>query len=318
MQGRSMLNVSFAATKHLDSLKVINSLNENDTCQGIKVSDGGYSRIMIVGTPRSGTTLVQSLFATQSQFYAFPESHFFTGTAKILSANSALIYRAPERFVANFLQSLGLPASILTGSEFGWKARVLSMVKPEVLATFMLDVIDRIALSEGNKQRWIEKTPRHLHYVNWVKKDIRNRKVGFVHVFRDKARNVHSLHKASIAWGRVYSMRQASKMWDEDITRHATYLGRTGHVFVRYEDVVENPERAMTVAFEKLGLTFDPARLSHRAEVSKTLIRRDEIWKENNTLNEIKFHAPTENGLMDTHISSHVQRKLEQLIEVAR
>ncbi len=35
-------------------------------------------RIFVVGAPRSGTTLVQSLIASHSQVTSFTESHFFS------------------------------------------------------------------------------------------------------------------------------------------------------------------------------------------------------------------------------------------------
>ena len=34
-------------------------------------------RVFIVGVPRSGTTLIQSLLASHPQIETFPESHFF-------------------------------------------------------------------------------------------------------------------------------------------------------------------------------------------------------------------------------------------------
>ena len=42
----------------------------------IKIKD----RIFIVGCPRSGTTLLQSLLAAHPQIHSFPETHFFPNT----------------------------------------------------------------------------------------------------------------------------------------------------------------------------------------------------------------------------------------------
>ncbi|MGL4503377.1 MAG: sulfotransferase family protein, partial [Planktothrix sp.] len=39
------------------------------------------NRIFLVGCPRSGTTLLQSLLAAHPQIASFPESHFFQSLA---------------------------------------------------------------------------------------------------------------------------------------------------------------------------------------------------------------------------------------------
>ena len=43
--------------------------------------------IFIVGYPRSGTTLLQSLLATQENVYSMPETHFFTAISRSIKTN---------------------------------------------------------------------------------------------------------------------------------------------------------------------------------------------------------------------------------------
>ncbi len=41
------------------------------------MSEPPVGRIFLVGTPRSGTTLYQSIMAAHSQILSLPETHFF-------------------------------------------------------------------------------------------------------------------------------------------------------------------------------------------------------------------------------------------------
>ena len=44
--------------------------------------------VFIVGNGRSGTTLLQSLLATQNGVYSFPETHFFSHVYPLLESDS--------------------------------------------------------------------------------------------------------------------------------------------------------------------------------------------------------------------------------------
>lgn len=246
-----------------------------------KLFNHDLMRIMIVGTPRSGTTLLQSLIATHPDIYTLPETHFFTGTAKKIPPGCAFLYRDPEKFAKAFLSSIGKPERLLPPSGFGVIRRAACVFNPSLLASYYLELLDSLARFD-NKSIWLEKTPRHLHYIDWLEADKLSKTVTFVHIIRGHDATVRSIAKASKTWVRPMDHKAASRRWARDLDRHAKYVGREGHYFVRYEDISANPQKVMKKLYSELNLHFDPKDLELRVERSKYIIRESEHWKLNN------------------------------------
>ena len=101
-------------------------------------------RIFLVGAPRSGTTILQSLLAAHSEIISFPESKFF----------HYLLY---EPFVANlssrltsfFRDEINRPDLL---NDFDDSQTV------ETKTRWFVGVLDGLAM-EQNKSIWLEKTP---------------------------------------------------------------------------------------------------------------------------------------------------------------
>ena len=55
----------------------------------IKDLNTNTSPIFIVGYPRSGTTLLQSMLYTQKNIYSFPETHFFTKILPLVNGKNS-------------------------------------------------------------------------------------------------------------------------------------------------------------------------------------------------------------------------------------
>ena len=93
-------------------------------------------RIFVVGVPRSGTTLVQSLLAAHSQVTSFTESHFFSRYFRALPRlSSAILTRDPAPRVRDFLLENGAESSFVAAS----MGAVSSSVPAEFLLPLRID-----------------------------------------------------------------------------------------------------------------------------------------------------------------------------------
>ncbi len=244
-------------------------------------------RVFVVGVPRSGTTLVQSLLAAHSEMTSFTESHFFDKHFTILSPPfRPILTRDPAPRLREFLaeNSEDPPAAanwLEERSRSTLRARPLLPFYTLSTARQLLLVLDELAIRRGTSS-WIEKTPRHLRYIPFLETAVGgNARNYFIHVIRDGLDVVASLHEASKSWERPYDLDACVKRWNEDV---AFSLGRapapTDHL-VFYEDLTSRPETTIGQVIEWLGLAWEPEILERYAGAAGRLITPDEEWKSN-------------------------------------
>jgi hypothetical protein len=132
---------------------------------------------------------------------------------------------------------------------------------------------------------WLEKTPRHLHYINLIRGAAPD--AMFIHVVREPSRVVASMVEVTSrepGWGGPRSVQQCLDRWINDvvITRTAAADGEH-HVVVSYEQLVADPAGTLARLFAALGPhadCFDVGRSLTGYRATAQLIRRDdENWK---------------------------------------
>jgi hypothetical protein len=243
-------------------------------------------RIFMVGVPRSGTTLVQSLLAAHSAMTSFTESHFFDRHfTHLRSLSSPILIKSPASRVQEFLAENDEPPPD-TAVWFEWQDRFALRLRPLLpfqtrrVARQLLKVLDELALGRG-KSSWVEKTPMHLRYVPFLERlsspEIRT---CFVHVIRDGLDVVASLHEASQSWERPYDLGTCVRRWNTDVAFSLSRIGAPTDHFIFYEDLTSQPEAALRRLLAELGLDWEPDILERYACTSDRLITEQEAWKE--------------------------------------
>jgi hypothetical protein len=242
-------------------------------------------RVFVVGVPRSGTTLVQSLLATHSTATSFTESHFFSRHYALLPLlGTPILTRDPGPRLREFLAENHEPppAAIDWFDTMGRGARggrVLLPCQTRPAARQFLKVLDEVARRRG-RSCWIEKTPRHLRYLPLVEKvsgaDSRTR---FVHVIRQGLDVVASLHEASRSWELRYDLDACVRRWNADVGFSLSRIGAPSDLFVFYEELTARPERTLRRLLEGLGLGWEPEILEEFGHTSGRLITSEEEWK---------------------------------------
>lgn len=242
-------------------------------------------RAFVVGCPRSGTTLLQSLLAAHPGVTSFPESHFL----RRLEPDKALYRRlglASRRAVPRLeayvseLREHGSDARAALGDwqapgwPLKWSARV-------VFRAFVRS-LDRVALVRGAGV-WIEKTPNHLRYVHLIERYLPRARV--IHIVRDGLETVASLYRVTHAhpesWDGAWGLERCVDRWNESISRTAAQAGKPNHCLVRYEKLVERPAEVLAPVCALLGIEFRDEMLggSSREGAAGQVVNAWETWK---------------------------------------
>lgn len=243
------------------------------------------TRIFVVGVPRSGTTLLQSLLAAHSRVASFTESHFFSRHFRFLPGSSvAVLARDPTARVREFLEENRVSPSAVAGAI---EERLADALPPKLLlplgtrgvARELLRGLDDLA-RDRSCSNWVEKTPRHLRYVPFLERLAGpEQRTRFVHVIRNGMETVASLFTASKHWERSYDLDACVARWNGDV---AFSLGRStsdADRFVFYEELTSQPEAVLERLLAGLDLDWEPEILDRYAQGSEHLVRPDETWK---------------------------------------
>ena len=235
-------------------------------------------RIFLVGCPRSGTTLVQSLLASAPGMVTFTESHFFD---KCFRSRFKPLRRdvydreCVESTIERFNRENDLRDDRF--DDDAWKSA-------SSLARAFIHKLDRVS-SGNNGTGWVEKTPDHLRRIRLIQSVAPD--AMFVHVLRNPAETIASLRMASMEWGRPRSWLAFAAKWSICVVASARDMGKVGHAHIFYEDIIDDSRQASMRLFDELGLAWDEGVLERYLVTAKTVIAADETWKQNN-LREIR------------------------------
>jgi hypothetical protein len=147
-------------------------------------------------------------------------------------------------------------------------------------AAAFISILNTLTTREGNAL-WVEKTPRHLHCIEYIEQFVRNAK--FIHILRNGEDVVASLyevtHQYPEAWGGPRSIEKCITRWCDDARISLSYQDRPDHLLVRYEALMAKPQSALERICSFIDLTFDQAMLESYSQEAKSIILKQETWK---------------------------------------
>lgn len=250
-------------------------------------------RIFVVGFPRSGTTLVQSLLAAHPDLTSFTESHFFSRHFSKWRRRTVL-RRDPSERARQWLaeNAVGdqaeepvrrrlahLETLLPSGRGSLWSGMVRAQ-RTEVVAHALLDLIDAVAAARGAPS-WVEKTPMHLRFAGFLERLHRSRsgQLRFVHVVRQGTDAVRSLVQASETWDRPYNSQRGARRWNRDLKATLDRADSDIDSVLLYEQLLEDPEPTLQRLLARLGLPWHPQILDNYANQAESLVASNESWK---------------------------------------
>jgi hypothetical protein len=219
----------------------------------------GYEGVVVLGVPRSGTTLLRRLLDAHPEFHCPPETN---------------LLGAASRFLEEHPHAGGLAVGVVPGLAFSGleEEQVLGRLREFVFGFF------RELAQRAGKPRWAEKTATDVFHVDAIERLCGGR-CRYLIVTRSPLDAICSMQELS------ERMQAYLPELHAYVQRHPSTLEAFAHAWVdanqrllelerrhpdwclrlRYEDLAADPARAMARVFEFLGAPADPAALIARA-----------------------------------------------------
>lgn len=190
--------------------------------------------IFIIGCPRSGTTLVRVILDSHPNICCGPETHLIKN-------------------LKTLKESIDKSWHIL--KTYGIQQKVLVEKLSEIFQMFPEHYVET-----KDKQRWAEKTPDNIFYVDFINELFPSCK--FINVIRDGRDVVCSFKER---WGRK-TIFYAIKTWNRSIDltyQYRTRFTKDRYLEIRYEQLVSNAEEETKKIMEFLGEPWTSELLEH-------------------------------------------------------
>lgn len=236
--------------------------------------------IIVVGCPRSGTTMLQLMLHAHPRIAIPPETRFVLavygerrdfGDLSVADNRRALARRIVDRRETRFCD-LGLDAEDIV-------ERITA--GPGTLGSALGTIFQQYA-ARFDKPRWGDKRPAYLNNI-----DVLHRlfpEAQFVNIVRDGRDCVASLKE--MKWHRkdIYATVAAWARAVDDARRAARRLGPDSWFELRYEDLVADPHTHLVNLCAYLGEEYDPA-MAEPSAVAGVAVPSFKTW-------HARTHAP--------------------------
>jgi len=255
----------------------------------------------IVGTSRSGSTLLQSMLNSHDKITIPPETHFFYSCERIHEK----YYKAEcEKRFRNELIEFWCREKTRIGdlqlceNRLKESAEKLELHKPIDLYNLHLTLYRKIR----GKNIIGEKTPKHILHAKEILKAFPNAKI--ISLFRDPRAVAHS--EKCVQFGSP-SVFITSKRWRKYVKMHHQLrreLSDEQYISLRYCDLVKNPKSELERVCRCLGVDFNVSMLNYHQREEKGFADREKSWK-NETLEPLKKDKNSEwaEALTDSEVA---------------
>ena len=215
---------------------------------------GSDRPIIILGCPRSGTTLVQVMLHSHPRIAIPPETRFLLPAYRERLRFGDLRAAASRRALGDFI--VRTKGHRFADLGLGRDATVGRIVEGPPTLGSAVGIVLRAYAERFGRPRWGDKRPAYYNHIEVVMRLFPNAKI--VHVVRDPRDCVASLKR--MPWWRTDSYHSVAA-WAQSIDNTERAMRRwPGSVTrVRYEQLVAEPEPALRALCVALGEDYDPA-----------------------------------------------------------
>jgi hypothetical protein len=215
----------------------------------------GNRPVFILGSPRSGTTLLYHMILSAGNFAVYrTESNVFNllaprfGNLSVRRNREALmkVWLGSKLFTRSGLEANDIEHKVLEDCRSG--------------GDFLRIVMGEIARKQG-VERWADCTPEHLLYLREIKREIPEALV--VHIVRDGRDVALSLAKQGwirpLPWDRKKSVLVAGLYWQWMVNRGLEDGRKLGadYIEIHFEDLIRNPRPTLAKLGQFIGQDLD-------------------------------------------------------------
>ena len=246
-----------------------------------------HAPTFVVGAPRSGTTLLQSLLSGSSEAYSLPETGFFCQLLPSLAKQADQPLSADDLAKALALLQEALEFDPPAEVRQLWcdRARHGGLTGAD-LFNGLLECY-RPAHDVERKLRVIEKSPLHLAYIQEILGVYPDAQ--FVHIVRDPKDTISSWMGKPFAptdW-----IAYLAQNWNllMELAQRFDRQAPNAMLTIRYEDLVTQTERVLFHVCQFLQLEYSPAMLQNLGMEAEKNILDKEFWKGDVRLGQIRY-----------------------------
>ena len=219
---------------------------------------------VIVGSPRSGTTLLRFMLDSHRELAIPPETGFLSLGTKFRGRGDKLrekFFRAVTNFPSD---APGWPDFEI--SEESFRAS-LTGIEPFTVAEGYR-AFYRLYAARFGKSRWGDKTPLYCMELNVIRKILPEAR--FIHIIRDGRDAALSLRRMWFSPG--WEIETQAAYWrDCVLAARRAGAGRPDYIEVRYEDLILNTRETLNRICTFIELDYDDAMLSYYTRTPERL-----------------------------------------------
>ena len=222
--------------------------------------------IFIVGSARSGTTLLAGMLSAHSRMICGPETGFFSGLARPGWGEDLCRPNTWPEDAVNYLFSItSMANSVITEDYRVTREEVTEFLKGrERSLNAILESLTLTNMKRHGKQRWVEKTPIHLRCLAEIRRCYPNAPV--IRIIRDP-RDV-ALSALKVPWATA-TFPVAIVNWQYlDESGASFFQTDRNSISLRYEDLLTSPKEQLTRLCHFIGEDFEPGMLDTSRSVA--------------------------------------------------
>ena len=269
-------------------------------------------KLFLVGSPRSGTTLLQSILATQMRLYTLKETHFFRHMHRMRPLRLLDHLRLDEARIRHAFAFIA-ENNALEGHHDLASARTL----PEACRAF--DTLLTTEASIRGMAGWLEKTPEHMFFVDEIRAHIPDAR--FVHILRDGPDVVASLYDAYKKypdhWGWLGGLDSMIRLYNRYARVTAANRGREDTFIVRYDDLVVGRQPTLDALAAFVGLEPGSLSLDEVSSYRGDIVRPDEAWKVRSESKVVDTRGTKFKSLFDEQDQERILTRLADTVDIA-
>ncbi|WP_281560561.1 sulfotransferase [Thalassomonas sp. RHCl1] len=218
--------------------------------------------VFILGSPRSGTTLLNSVFFSTKKFALYQsETHLMDKCAPVYGhLSDAKNY---QRFLQDWLDSVNFERANISKEKF---VKMITKKDRQSYACFLKKFMDQIAIKQG-LEHWVDSTPSNVFHIDEIIATFPEAKI--VHVIRDGRDAALSIRK--LGWhgcksaDKTQCLLYAALNWQEAVVqgRKAGKRYPDQYMELHYETLVNEPGKTLSRLSSFTGINFSEQQLQN-------------------------------------------------------
>jgi Sulfotransferase family len=230
--------------------------------------------VFIAGHPKSGTSLLRSVFDSHPELITYPEeTNFFQRyLPKITGCNLQEKLELSDRYLTQIFEwnTQNSPPHQAGYPDRDYSAypvdKIRQNVRENVAEKFRHDgdMLSSVILAFGKvsgqltdlSHYWVEKTPYNEYYAAQIFKWWPDARI--VHTIRDPRDNYFSYHRKHADWSPESFALNWVKSTQAGLNNYELY-GSDRYLLLRFEDLTKNPEAKLTELCKFLKISDDPS-----------------------------------------------------------